>query len=114
MYLSQWLSIISLIFLFSLLLFLLLKGLKERKTQRKAKQDTENDRAFEETFKRLREETEAKRTEIRQTFRAQPPITTQKQSTKETIYHPIIQTEDYTTNHSQGESNHDGSHATDQ
>lgn len=112
--LSQWLFIISLTFLVGLLLIGIIKGLIAEKKQWRAKQDTANDRAFEETFTRLREETETKRAEIKQTFRAQPPITTHKQSTKEKIYYPLLQTEDYTTNHSQGESNHDGSHAADQ
>lgn len=114
MQLDQWLLIIAASFLLFLFMIDVAKELNSKLKQRKADQDEKNNRAFEETFTRLREETEAKRTEIRQTFRAQPPITTQKQSTKETIYYPILQTEDYTTNQSQGESNHDGSHATDQ
>lgn len=110
--LSQWLLIVTLVFLFGLLLIGLIKGLIEEKKQRKAKKDTANDRLFEETFTRLREDTEAKRTEIKQTFRAQPPITTRTTSTRETLYCPPIQTEDYTTNHSQGEPS-DGSYSTD-
>lgn len=110
--LSQWLLIITLVFLFGLLLIGLIKGLIEEKKQRKAKKDTANDRVFEETFTRLREETEAKRTEIKQTFRAQPPIKTRATSTRETLYCPPIQTEDYTTNHSQGDSS-DGSYSAD-
>ena len=113
MYLSQELTIASLTFLFGLLLISFVKGTIVEKKRRKAKRDAKNNRAFEETFTRLREETEAKRTEIKQTFRAQPPITTHKQSTKEPIYYPIVQTEDYTINQSQEETN-DGSHATDQ
>lgn len=108
--LSQWLLIVTLVFLFGLLLIGLIKGLIEEKKQRKAKKDTANDRVFEETFTRLREETEAKRTEIKQTFRAQSPITTRATSTRETLYCPPIQTEDYTTNHSQEDSS-DGSYS---
>ncbi|UKS54886.1 hypothetical protein [Exiguobacterium acetylicum] len=110
--LSQWLLIITLVFLFGLLLIGLIKGLIEEKKQRKAKKDAANDRVFGETFTRLREETEAKRTEIKQTFRAQPPITTRTTSTRETLYCPPIHTEDYTTNHSQGDSS-DGSYSAD-
>lgn len=110
--LSQWLFIVSLTFLIGLLLIGIIRGLIAEKKQRKAKQDAINNRAFEETFTRLREETETKRAEIKQTFRAQPPITTRTTSTKETLYYPSLQTEDYTTNHSQGEQN-DGSYSAD-
>lgn len=113
MYLSQWLTIISLVLLFSLLLLLFLKGLKGQKMQRKSKQDQKNDRAFEETFTRLRQETEVKRHDIKRTFQQQPPNVKNNRSTHETIYYPSLQTEDYITNQSQEETN-DGSHAADQ
>lgn len=113
MYLSQELTIASLTFLFGLLLISFVKGTIVEKKRRKAKQNAKNNRAFEETFTRLRQDTEAKRTDIKRTFRAQPPITTCKHSTKETIYYPSLLTEDYITSQSQEETN-DGSHTTDQ
>lgn len=112
MQLDQWLLIITASFILLLFMIDVAKELINKKKQRKAKQDAANNRAFEETFRRLREETETKRAEIKQTFRAQPPITTRTTSTKETLYYPLLQTEDYTTNHSQGEQS-DGSYSAD-
>ena len=113
MQLDQWLLIIAAFFLLFLFMIDVAKELISKKKQRKADQDKQNDRAFEETFTRLRQETEAKRHDIKRTFQQQPPNTMRNQSTHETVYYPSYQTEDYTTNQSQEETN-DGSHAADQ
>lgn len=112
MQLDQWLLIITASFILLLFMIDVAKELINKKKQRKAKRDAINNRAFEETFTRLREETETKRAEIKQTFQAQSPITTRTTSTKETLYYPSLHTEDYTTNHSQGEQS-DGSYSAD-